>query len=72
MVATNITLSQSSIIITCFNHVAHKHSSKKVKGALGVTAQKTPVYGTLLLPYVDNTLWRFRIFARFSVTSCGL
>ena len=55
MVATNITLSQSSIIITRFNHVAHKHSSKKVKGALAVTAQKTPVYGTLLLPYVDNT-----------------
>ena len=36
-VAVNITLSsQSSITITCFNHVAHKHSSKKVKGVLAV------------------------------------
>ena len=33
-VTVNITLSQSLIIITCFNHVAHKHFSKKVKGVL--------------------------------------
>ena len=33
-VAINITVSQSSIIITCFHHVAHQHSSKKVKGVL--------------------------------------
>ena len=32
----NITLSQSSIIITCFNHVTYKYSSKKVKGVLAV------------------------------------
>ena len=35
-VAINITVSQFSITITCFNHVAHKHYSKKVKGALAV------------------------------------
>ena len=34
--AISITLSQSSIIITCFNHVALKHYSKKVKGVLAV------------------------------------
>ena len=34
--ATNFTLPQSSIIIICFNHVAHKHSSKKVKIVLAV------------------------------------
>ena len=35
-VTINITLSQSLIIIKCFNHVAHKHFSKKVKGVLTV------------------------------------
>ena len=35
-VAIKITLSQPSITITCFNHVAHKHSSKKVKWVLAV------------------------------------
>ena len=34
-VTVNIT-PQSSIIIACFNHVAHKHSSKKVKCVLTV------------------------------------
>ena len=32
--AINITSSQSSIIITCFNHVAHKKFSKKVIGVI--------------------------------------
>ena len=35
-IAINITLSQSSMVITCFNQVTHKHSSKKVKGVLAV------------------------------------
>ena len=36
-VSTYMTLSQSSIITACFNqHVAHKHSFKKVKGVLAV------------------------------------
>ena len=33
-VAINITLSQSLITIAWFNYVAHKHSSKNVKGVL--------------------------------------
>ena len=28
-------------------------------------------YRTPLLPYVDNTLWRFRIFVSFAITLCG-
>ena len=35
-VCNNFKLSQSSIIITCFHHVAHKHYFKKVKGVLPV------------------------------------
>ena len=35
-VAINITLSLSLITVTCINHVAHKHSSKKVKSVLVV------------------------------------
>ena len=31
-VARIITSLQSSIVITCFNHVAYKHSAKKDKG----------------------------------------
>ena len=31
-VARIITSLQSSIVITCFNHIAYKHSAKKDKG----------------------------------------
>ena len=36
VVAINITLSLFLITVTCINHVAYKHSSKKVKSVLVV------------------------------------
>ena len=51
-----------------------QYSVKDCRISFGLLAMRTLYinnYGTSLLPYVDNTLWYFRIFAPFAVTLYG-